>query len=56
MVGQSIFKRSQTILGAKIQQGFIRHLREETYKSLLASKLAVLFKKEKIRYHQHHDK
>jgi ATP-binding cassette subfamily C protein len=35
IVGQSYFQRKQTILNVKIQQGFIRHLREETYQSLL---------------------
>ena len=35
MIGQSIFQQQQLILNVKIQQGFIRHLREQTYKSLL---------------------
>lgn len=35
MVGQSVFKRNQTILGVKIQQGFVRQLRDEAYGSLL---------------------
>ncbi len=35
MVGQSFLQRKQMILNVKIQQGFIRHLREETYKILL---------------------
>ena len=47
MVGQSIFKRNQTILGAKIQQGFIRQLREETYRSLLQAKWGFYLKKRK---------
>ena len=47
MVGQSIFKRNQTILGAKIQQGFIRQLREETYRSLLQVKWGFYLKKRK---------
>ena len=47
MVGQSIFKRSQTILGAKIQQGFIRHLREETYRGLLQANWGFYLKKRK---------
>ena len=47
MIGQSVFKRSQTILGAKIQQGFIRHLREETYKSLLEADWQFYLKKRK---------
>ncbi|MCZ2257318.1 ABC transporter ATP-binding protein [Sporosarcina sp. G11-34] len=47
MVGQSIFKRNQTILGAKIQQGFIRQLREETYRSLLQANWGFYLKKRK---------
>lgn len=35
MVGQALFQRQQTILNTKIQQGFTRYLREETYKALL---------------------
>jgi ABC-type multidrug transport system fused ATPase/permease subunit len=35
VIGQSWFSRQQTILNKKIQQGFVRHLREETYKHLL---------------------
>ncbi len=35
IVGQSFLQRKQMILNVKIQQGFIRHLREETYKLLL---------------------
>ncbi len=47
MTGQSIFKRNQTVLGAKIQQGFIRHLREETYRSLLQANWGFYLKKRK---------
>ncbi|MDP1417464.1 ABC transporter ATP-binding protein [Peribacillus simplex] len=47
MVGQSYFKRNQTILGVKIQQGFISHLREETYKSLLQANWEFYLKKRK---------
>lgn len=47
MVGQSFFKRNQTILGAKIQQGFISHLREETYRSLLQANWEFYLKKRK---------
>jgi ATP-binding cassette subfamily C protein len=47
MVGQSIFKRNQTILGVKIQQGFIRHLREEAYRSLLQANWGFYLKKRK---------
>ncbi|QNU03896.1 ABC transporter ATP-binding protein [Peribacillus butanolivorans] len=47
MVGQSFFKQNQTILGAKIQQGFISHLREETYRSLLQANWEFYLKKRK---------
>lgn len=47
MVGQSIFKRNQTILGVKIQQGFIRHLRDETYGNLLQVNWGFYLKKRK---------
>ncbi|MEH6948041.1 ABC transporter ATP-binding protein [Bacillus sp. JJ634] len=47
MVGQGIFKRSQTILGAKIQQSFIKHLREETYRNLLQANWGFYLKKRK---------
>ncbi|MFJ7934433.1 ABC transporter ATP-binding protein [Sporosarcina sp. NPDC096371] len=47
MVGQSFLKRNQTILGAKIQQGFIRELREDTYRSLLQAKWGFYLKKRK---------
>ncbi|MGM1032017.1 MAG: ABC transporter ATP-binding protein [Bacillota bacterium] len=47
MVGQSLFKRNQTILGVKIQQGFISHLREETYRSLLQANWEFYLKKRK---------
>ncbi|MFD0047960.1 ABC transporter ATP-binding protein [Actinomycetes bacterium NPDC127524] len=47
MIGQSIFKRQQTILGAKIQQNFIRHVRDETYKSLLRANWGFFLKKRK---------
>ena len=43
------------ILNGKIQQGFIRHLRDETYKALITSKLGIFFKKKKIRYYQFYD-
>ena len=35
MLGQSVFQQQQLILNVKIQQGFLRHLREITYKSLI---------------------
>ncbi|QNK48141.1 ABC transporter ATP-binding protein [Brevibacterium sp. PAMC23299] len=47
MVGQSYFKRNQTILGVKIQQGFISHIREETYRSLLQANWEFYLKKRK---------
>ncbi|MFJ5621669.1 ABC transporter ATP-binding protein [Peribacillus loiseleuriae] len=47
MMGQSIFKRNQSVLGAKIQQGFIRHLREETYRGLLQANWGFYLKKRK---------
>ncbi|WHT48239.1 ABC transporter ATP-binding protein [Sporosarcina thermotolerans] len=47
MVGQGVFKRSQTILGAKIQQGFIRKLKEDTYKGLLHANWGFYLKKRK---------
>ncbi|TKH00656.1 ABC transporter ATP-binding protein [Peribacillus simplex] len=47
MVGQNFFRRNQTILGAEIQQGFISHLREETYRSLLQANWEFYLKKRK---------
>ncbi|GAB1793272.1 ABC transporter ATP-binding protein [Priestia megaterium] len=47
MTGQSIFKRNQTVLGVRIQQRFIRHLREETYRDLLQANWAFYLKKRK---------
>ncbi|MEM4997245.1 ABC transporter ATP-binding protein [Priestia sp. SB1] len=47
MTGQGVFKRHQTILGVKIQQRFIRYLREETYKDLLQANWAFYLKKRK---------
>lgn len=47
MTGQSIFKRNQTVLGVKIQQRFIRYLREETYRDLLQANWAFYLKKRK---------
>ncbi len=38
IVGQNLFQRHQTILNKKIQLGYIRHLREKTYRSLLLAK------------------
>ena len=47
MIGQSYFKRNQTILNARIQQSFTRHLREETYKSLIQANWSFFLKKRK---------
>jgi ABC-type multidrug transport system fused ATPase/permease subunit len=47
ILGQSYAQRKQTILNVKIQQGFIRHLREETYKSLLQANWAFFLNKRK---------
>lgn len=47
MLGQGLFKRNQTILGARIQQGFIRQLKNETYSSLLQAKWGFYLKKRK---------
>lgn len=44
---QSLFQRKQSILNMKIQQGFIRHLREDTYKSLLQANWAFFLNKRK---------
>ncbi|MHA7139535.1 ABC transporter ATP-binding protein [Rossellomorea arthrocnemi] len=38
IVGHSFFQRTQLILNSKIQQSFIRHLKESTYNSLLRAK------------------
>lgn len=44
VVGQSYFQRHQTILNAKIQQGFARHLREVTYKQLMQANWSFFLK------------
>ncbi|NYE03843.1 ATP-binding cassette subfamily C protein [Bacillus niacini] len=44
---QSYFQRKQTILNVKIQQGFIRHLREKMYKELLQANWAFFLNKRK---------
>ncbi|MFB5197803.1 ABC transporter ATP-binding protein [Neobacillus sp. KR4-4] len=44
---QSYLERKQTVLNVKIQQGFIRYLREETYKSLLQSNWTFFLNKRK---------
>lgn len=45
MVGQGAFQRNQQILNTKIQQGFSRHVREETYQMLLQAKWSFFIKK-----------
>jgi ABC-type multidrug transport system fused ATPase/permease subunit len=47
MIAQSFFQKTQMILNVKIQQGFIRHLKEETYKNLLQSNWGFFTKKRK---------
>ncbi|MGG1399952.1 ABC transporter ATP-binding protein [Bacillus salipaludis] len=47
MIGQSFFQRNQTILNSKIQQGFARYLREETYKYILLAKWSFFLKNRK---------
>ncbi|MDQ0198795.1 ABC transporter ATP-binding protein [Neobacillus ginsengisoli] len=47
ILGQSFFQRKQTILNTKIQQSFIRHLREETYKLLLQANWSFFLNKRK---------
>jgi ATP-binding cassette subfamily C protein len=47
ILGQGFFQRKQTILNAKIQQGFIRHLREETYQSILQANWSFFVNKRK---------
>lgn len=47
IIGQGFFQRNQTILNTRIQQGFIRHLREETYKHLITANWEYFLKKRK---------
>lgn len=47
IIGQSFFQRKQTILNVKIQQNFIRHLREDIYMSLLQANWAFFLNKRK---------
>lgn len=47
VVLQSYFQRKQSILNTTIQQGFIRHLREETYKSMLQANWGFFLNKRK---------
>jgi ABC-type multidrug transport system fused ATPase/permease subunit len=45
--GQSFLQRNQTILNTRIQHGYLRHLREETYKALVQSNWGFFLKKRK---------
>ncbi|MEK3991751.1 ABC transporter ATP-binding protein [Robertmurraya sp. FSL R5-0851] len=45
MLSQGVFQRNQQILNTKIQQGFSRHVREETYQLLLQAKWSFFIKK-----------
>lgn len=45
MVSQALFQRNQQILNTKIQQGFSRQIREETYQALLQSNWNFFIKK-----------
>lgn len=47
IIGQSIFQRKQMMQNVKIQQGFTRYLREETYKALLQSNWGFFLNKKK---------
>ena len=47
MIGHALFQRKQMILSGKIQQGFIRHLRDETYKALIQANWGFFLKKKK---------
>ncbi len=47
IIGQSFFQRKQTILNTRIQQGYMRHLREEMYKDLVEANWGFFLKKRK---------
>lgn len=47
VTGQGYLKRNQTILTSKIHHGYLRHLRKETYKSLLESNWNFFLRKRK---------
>ncbi|WLR42778.1 ABC transporter ATP-binding protein [Bacillus carboniphilus] len=47
MIGQGYFQRSQMVLGIKIQQAFLRHLKESLYKHIWESNWAFFIKKRK---------
>lgn len=47
MIGQNVFQRQQMILNSKIQQGFLRYLKEQTYKAILESNWQFFIRKRK---------
>ena len=47
MIGHALFQRQQIILNGKIQQAFIRHLRDETYKNLIQANWGFFLRKRK---------
>ncbi|MCM3568206.1 ABC transporter ATP-binding protein [Neobacillus mesonae] len=47
MIVQSFFQQQQLILNAKIQHGFLRYLREQTYKNLLQANWSFFLSKRK---------
>ncbi|WP_338449852.1 ABC transporter ATP-binding protein [Niallia oryzisoli] len=47
MICHALFQRYQIILNGKIQQSFIRHLRDETYKNLIQANWGFFLKKRK---------
>lgn len=47
MISQALFQRQQTILNGKIQQGFTRYLRNDTYKAIIQSNWGFFLKKRK---------
>jgi ABC-type multidrug transport system fused ATPase/permease subunit len=47
MIGQNAFQKHQMVLNAKIQQRFVRHLKEETYQAILQSDWKFFIRKRK---------
>lgn len=47
IIGQSVFKRNQTILSVKIEEDFYKHISDETYKNLLHANWGFYLKKRK---------
>jgi ABC-type multidrug transport system fused ATPase/permease subunit len=47
IIGQGFFQRNQTILNTRIQHGYLRYLREETYKGLVQANWGFFLKKRK---------